>query len=185
MRTVILAVVSLGLGFTACSSYDGTSTISADKKPVASVSVNLPSPTMVAGQTERGTAVARDASGATLSDRNVTWQSSNPLAANVDDSGMISAVAPGASTISAWSEGVSGQGSLTVVSQPPVPVATVSVSPTSPNLQIGGTAQLSATTRDASGNALSGRAVAWSSGDRKSTRLNSSHVTTSRMPSSA
>jgi len=45
---------------------------------------------------------------------------------------------------------------------PPVPVATVSVAPSSASLVIGGTQQLTATTKDANGNVLTGRVVAWS-----------------------
>jgi hypothetical protein len=46
---------------------------------------------------------------------------------------------------------------------PPVPVASVSVSPASSSLLIGATAQLSAVTRDASNNVLTGRVVTWAS----------------------
>ena len=46
---------------------------------------------------------------------------------------------------------------------PPVPVATVTVSPASATLDIGATSQLSATTRDANGNVLTGRVVTWTS----------------------
>jgi M6 family metalloprotease-like protein len=45
----------------------------------------------------------------------------------------------------------------------PAPVATVTVSPATGSIAVGGTRQLSATLRDASGNALTGRGVAWSS----------------------
>jgi ricin-type beta-trefoil lectin protein/Big-like domain-containing protein len=44
-----------------------------------------------------------------------------------------------------------------------VPVAAVAVSPASASLTVGGTQQLSATPKDASGNALTGRAVTWAS----------------------
>jgi uncharacterized protein YjdB len=108
-------------------------------------------------------ATPRDADGAALPDRTVTWQSSNPLVASVDGNGMIAAVAPGTDVITATSEGVAAQGTLTVMPVPAIPVATVSVTPASPSLQVGGTVQLTAVTRDANGNVLTGRAIGWTS----------------------
>src|SRR5688572_29670102 len=46
---------------------------------------------------------------------------------------------------------------------PPQPVASVTVSPDGSSIVAGTTAQLSATTKDAQGNTLSSRAIAWSS----------------------
>src|SRR5439155_26054686 len=43
------------------------------------------------------------------------------------------------------------------------PVASVTVSPATAAVTVGGTAQLSATLRDAGGNVLTGRVVTWSS----------------------
>ncbi len=48
---------------------------------------------------------------------------------------------------------------------PPAAVASVSTSPSAATVIFGNTTQLSATTKDASGNALSGRAVTWASSD--------------------
>ncbi|HEX8362690.1 MAG TPA: M6 family metalloprotease domain-containing protein, partial [Longimicrobium sp.] len=59
-----------------------------------------------------------------------------------------------------------GSGTITFDFEPValvVPVATVEVSPAAVALERGGTRQLSATVRDASGNVLTGRAVTWSS----------------------
>ena len=121
MRTFILAVTGLALGITACSSSDGT-TVVIQKTPVASVSVTLPSSSLIAGQTQRGVATAHDASGAALPNRPVAWQSSSPSIASVSESGMIAAVAPGTVVVSAASEGVSGQAAMTVTAASPVPV---------------------------------------------------------------
>jgi uncharacterized protein YjdB len=163
MRAFILAVTGLALGITACSS-GGTTVVDVEKKtpaPVASVSVTLPSSSLVVGQTQRGIATARDASGAVLSDRPITWQSSSASIASVSDAGMISGIAPGSVMLSAASEGVSGQAPMTVSPLPPVPVATVSVVLTASSLVVGQTAQGTATLKDASGNILSGRAATW------------------------
>jgi uncharacterized protein YjdB len=57
---------------------------------------------------------------------------------------------------------------------PPVPVASVSVSPASSSLLVGATAQLSAVTRDASNNVLTGRVVTWSSSNSAVSTVSSS-----------
>jgi uncharacterized protein YjdB len=93
----------------------------------------------------------------------VTWQSDHPSVAAVSGNGDISAVAPGAASITAASEGKTASASLTVSAPAPVPVASVSVSPATFTLQIGATVQLSATMRDASNAVLTGRVVSWSS----------------------
>ena len=162
MRSVVLAVSGLAVSLLGCSS-SSTSVEVVPKTPVASVSLVLPSPTLLTGQTQRAVATPRDAGGAALLDRTVTWQSASPLVASIDPSGMISAIAPGTDVITASSEGVSAQGTLTVMPVPAVPVASVSVSPASQSLQVGATVQLTAVTRDAGGNVLSGRGINWTS----------------------
>jgi uncharacterized protein YjdB len=162
VRSLIFTVTGIALGLIACSS-GATSTEIVSKSPVASVSLTLPLPSLMAGETQRAVAIPRDASGAPLSDRAVTWQSASPSVATIDNSGMILAVAAGTDVVTATSEGVSAQSTLTVMAVPPVPVASVSVSPATPTVQIGATAQLTAVTRDANNNVLSGRVVTWAS----------------------
>jgi len=50
-----------------------------------------------------------------------------------------------------------------IISVMPAPVASVAVSPATMSVQVGGTVQLAAATKDSAGNPLSGRAVAWMS----------------------
>src|SRR5205823_10069444 len=66
----------------------------------------------------------------------------------------------GATTITATSEGQSGTATVSVTT---VPVASVTVSPTTVSVQAGQTVQLTATPKDANGTALSGRTVTWAS----------------------
>jgi hypothetical protein len=87
---------------------------------------------------------------------------------------MVTARAAGATQITASSEGVIGAAPLSVTTTTPVAVATVSVSPASSSLGVGGTVQLSATTRDASNNVLTGRVVTWSSANPGIASVNSS-----------
>jgi CubicO group peptidase (beta-lactamase class C family) len=78
--------------------------------------------------------------------------------ATVSATGVVTAVGVGSARVTATSEGKSAAATI-VVSQPAV--ALVSIGPDSADVAIRGTRQLAATTRDASGAALSGRAVTW------------------------
>jgi uncharacterized protein YjdB len=141
--------------------------------PVAKVLVAINPAAIVVGQTAHATVALEDSIGNPLTDRPVTWQSSNTSVATVSGSGDISAVAPGTAAITAASEGKTASASLSVSAPAPIPVATVSVSPTTSSVQVGATVQLSATTRDASNNVLTGRAVAWSSANTGVASVNS------------
>src|SRR5207247_8449101 len=134
----------------------GTSAITVTPVPVASVDVTPPSVSVQAGQTVQLTATPRDANGAPLSGRTVTWSSSNMAVAAVSNSGLVSGVTPGTATITATSEGKSGTSSVTVTN---VPVATVEVTPPSASVQAGQTVQLTATPTDAGATPLSGPEV--------------------------
>src|SRR5207253_5002745 len=86
----------------------GTSSVTVTNVPVATVEVTPPSASVQAGQTVQLTATPKDANGAPLSGRTVTWSSSNTSVATVSNSGLVSGVTPGSITISATSEGKSG-----------------------------------------------------------------------------
>src|SRR5207302_720893 len=110
----------------------GTSTITVTPVPVASVDVTPPSASVQAGQTVQLTATPKDANGAPLSVRTLTWSISNTAAATVSNSGLVSGVTPGTATTTATSEGTSGTSSITVTQ---VPVATVDVGSPSGTVQ--------------------------------------------------
>jgi uncharacterized protein YjdB len=127
---------------------------------VASVVVTPPATTISPGETAQLTATTLDAQQRNLTNRQVTWSSTNQAVATVTAGGLVTAVAVGGPvTIIASSEGQDGSATVTVV---PPPVATVSVAPATPTLTPGAVVQLSATLRDAAGNTLTGRAVSWS-----------------------
>src|SRR5437764_4822488 len=102
---------------------------------VAAVSVTPPALSVAPGQTVQLTANALDASGTVLSGWTMSWTSSNPAVALVDGSGLVTGVAAGPATITATSGGQTGTAAVTVTGQPPVPVASVTVSPGSASLQ--------------------------------------------------
>jgi len=166
MRTFMLAVTGLVLAFAGCSSdSSGVFEVEHPRAHVASLALVVPS-SLVAGQSARAFATPKDSSGAPLTDRPVTWSTSSASIASVNDSGMVSAVAPGTAVVSAVSEGVTAEASMDVMAPPPpspAPVATISVSLSASSIQIGQTANATATLYDANGNTLSGRVVAWTS----------------------
>lgn len=126
---------------------------------VASVSVSLDEMELPPGFYANGSATMKDASGNTLADREVTWESSNVSVATVHPvlgSGvLVQAVAAGQVTISATSEGVTGSATLTVLA----PVASVSVSLAMRSIGVGQSTQATAIARDATGQVLSGRVL--------------------------
>ncbi len=141
----------------------GTATITVTAVPVATVTVAPGTLPLQTGQTGNLTATVRDAGNNVLTDRAVSWTSSNTAVATVAPNGTVTAVAVGTATITATSEGKTGTATVTVTAPPPAAVATVTVAPTTLPLQTGQTGTLTATTRDAANNVLTGRAVTWSS----------------------
>lgn len=127
---------------------------------VATVAVTLAQPSIVVGSNTTATAVLRDAGGATLSNRTIAWSSSNPSIASVSDAGIISTLSVGEVTISATSEGRVGSALLSVI---PPPVATITVTLAQPELLANTSTNATAVLRDANGNVLTNRSIAWSS----------------------
>jgi uncharacterized protein YjdB len=155
----------------------GAASITVSSVPVASVAVTPTTVSLQTGQTAQFTATPKDASGNPLSGRVVAWSSSDTTIATVSASGLATARAAGAATITATSESKSGTAAITVTA---VPVATVAVTPPSASVQVGQTLQLTATTKDANGNTLTGRAVAWSSSDTTIAKVSTSGLLTAR-----
>ncbi len=142
------------------SGLTDTAVVTIALMPVTSVTVNPSAANVLVGGTSQLTATTKDGMGNVLTGRVVTWSSDAPGVATVSATGLVSGVAVGSATISATSEGQSGSAAISVAV---VPVASVVVSPAMATLRVGTTAQLSATTKDATGNVLSGRSITWSS----------------------
>ena len=160
----------------------GTATITVTNVPVATVTVAPTSANLQTGQTVQLTATARDASGNVLSGRVITWSSSSLSVASVNGSGLVTGAGAGSATITATSEGQSGTSGVTVTF---VPVASVTVNPASASVQVGQTVQLSATPRDANGNALPGRTVTWASTNTTVATVNGQGLVTAKVVGSA
>jgi uncharacterized protein YjdB len=149
----------------------GTAQVTVAQVPVATVTVTPATATVVAGATVQLTATLKDAQGNVLTGRPVTWASGNGSVAAVSATGLVSGVSAGSATITATSEGQSGTAQVTVN---PVPVASVTISPSPATVLVGGTMQLSATLKDAQGNVLTGRTVTWGTLDPSIASVNSS-----------
>jgi len=136
----------------------GTATITVGQASVATVEVTPANASVVQNGTVQLTATPKSANGTPLPGRLVTWATDNPAAATVNANGLVTGVAAGFATIRATSEGQVGTAAVTVAV---APVASVDVTPASANVAVGSTIALTATPRDANGNPLTGRAVAW------------------------
>jgi uncharacterized protein YjdB len=94
--------------------------------PVAAVAVTPGEATLLAGSSIRFQAAAHDGAGQPLAGRPIAWSSSDHAVATVDDAGLVTGRAPGAATIRATAEGVSGSAALVVTpasAAPPAPPA--------------------------------------------------------------
>lgn len=129
-------------------------------RTVASIQVNLPSPNILVGATLQLSSVTLGESNDILLGRFVTWESSNPLIASIDNLGLLTGLSAGLVTITAKSESRSASVGVTVL---PVPVATVQLSPALDTVVVGQTTQLTAVARDSIGAPLVDRVISWSS----------------------
>lgn len=133
--------------------------------PAATVASVVVSPSQISVEvleTVQLEASVRDASGASLTGRAVTWSSSDNTVATVSGSGLVTGVSEGTVTITATSEGVNGTAQVLAT---PARVVSVDVTPANGTVNENERVQLTATPRDQQGGALAGRTVSWSSSD--------------------
>ena len=155
----ILSLVIAALWIGACGGSDGGTSV----VTVGSVTVNPPTNAFVSiGQTAQLTAAVADDGGAPITDKTVTWSSSNNAVATVSASGLVTSTGNGIATITATCEGVTGDADVSVAQV----IASVAVTPGTPTLvSLGATIQLTATPKDANGNPITGQTATWSSSD--------------------
>jgi hypothetical protein len=87
--------------------------------PVASVVITPARPSLDEGDTLTLSAVTADAAGHPLTGRPVAWSSSDAQVASVSSSGLVTALAPGQTTVSARSEATAGYAEVSVAAGPP------------------------------------------------------------------
>ena len=163
MRSLLVALAGLTFSL---SCAPGVTVPETTHQPVASIVITGAGSALLVGQTMQLGVVVKDAANTVVTDRPVTWATSAANMATVTSTGLVTATGPGTPAITATSEGVTAQTSLTVTTPPPpppAPVAVVTVTGSTTTLAVAQTTQLTATTRDASNNVLAGRAVSWAS----------------------
>ena len=148
---------------------------------VATVTVSPSAATLQVGESQQFTTSVRDGQGNTLNGRTVSWQTSAAAIATVSASGLATAIAEGSATITATAEGVSGTANVTIEN---TPVATVTIEPAEATVTVGGTVQLAAVLRDASGKKLEGRAVTWTTGSAAIASVSTTGLVTGVAPGS-
>jgi len=134
--------------------------------PVATVTVVPGSASLTVGDNATFAGDVRDAAGNVLSNRAVSWSSTDPsvsITSTAGASATVRALSAGTAVLRATSEGKTGEASISVAA--PVPVATVTVVPDTATLAVGDSVAFRADLRDAAGNPLSNRAVSWSASD--------------------
>ncbi len=153
----------------------GTATITVPITQVVSVTAVPDTLRLTPSAGARLLATAYDGSGNVVNGLAVTWGSSNTAVATVDQTGAVTAVSPGTSTVSASIGGKIGSATV-IVSAPQV--ATVLIVPDSLTLASGAAGQLRATAYDARGNIIKGLPIAWVSGNSAVVRVDASGVVT-------
>ena len=131
------------------------------------------------GDTVSLTAVAKDTNGHDISGATYVWSVEDESVATISSDGLVTAISEGKAVIrvSASKDGVSTVHGATVLVRPWI--ASVEMSPSSTTLSsIGDTASLTATARDANGNAISGATIAWSSSDERVATVSSDGLVT-------
>jgi len=147
----------------------GQATITVGRaNPVATVTVVPGSASLTGGDNATFTAQLRDAAGNILSNRSVSWSSTDASIVEITSvngpSATILARAAGLASLRATSEGKTGEASISVAA--PAPVATVTVVPNTADLAVGDSGvTFRADLRDAAGNLLTNRSVSWSASD--------------------
>ena len=129
--------------------------------PVESVSINGRDVTMQAGETKTLSATV---SPSNATNKKVTWSTSNPMVASVDNSGTITARKAGTVTIKATAGGKSASVTVTIEEAPPAPYASVKIDGGDFSVKAGETRQLTAKLLAADGTEVtSDDALTWHS----------------------
>ena len=153
----------------------GLATVTVSVTSVASVRVSPTSLSLNLGQTAPLTAETLDASNNQLPGRTVLWFTSNSSVATVNTSGVVTAVGSGTATITATSEGKSATAAIVVAP----PLATITVTPSSANVDEGSTVQLTAVYRDSQGRTQS-KTFTWDTSNSQVATVSSSGKVTGR-----
>ena len=170
-----LSLLGLTLLAACSSSPSGNTPPPPPPAAVATVTLNVSNGQVAEGGTIALVATPREAGGAAITGKTVSWSTANAAVATVSSSGVVTGVtAGGPVNITATSEGKTASAAITVT---PTPVNVVTVSPATASIQVGSTTNLVATPKSANGVTLTGRAVAWSTSAPAVATVNNGVVT--------
>ena len=164
-----LTAVAMGWSLLASCSGGGAAGPSTPNKPIpqpavlTTLAITVTALSIQPGQSATAIATGFDQNGAPMSIGVPAWTSNQPAIARVSANGVVTAVTAGQTSVIGRIGEVQGQAIVTVTALPPgpAPVVAVSVHPNSASIDIGHTLQLVAISTDATGDSLTGRAVAW------------------------
>ncbi|HEX9130482.1 MAG TPA: Ig-like domain-containing protein, partial [Gemmatimonadaceae bacterium] len=142
---------------------------------LTTLGVSFPTATIVVGQTATATVTGIDQFGASIATGAVVWSTASAAVATVNGNGLVMGVALGQTQVIATASGKTAQAPVTVI---PIPVATIAVSPLTATLLVGATQQLTATTRDAANNVLSGRVITWGTSNQAKATVDATGLVT-------
>ena len=140
--------------------HNGVSELKIVRSPVASVSITPSTADVYVGSTLQLQVTARDANGRVIRDADVSWGSSNYSNATVNQNGVVTGVATGTIVVTASSEGKTASATIYVLG---APAKKLELDIPADTVLLGATVQATAVPRDAEGNVLTGRVVAWQS----------------------
>lgn len=174
-----VALFALLLGSSACrleDAFSGFDLCGSGTDRIASVSLQPAQVNLRPGDVAELTSIRVGTKGETilLCAPLLTWDSSNPAVARIASSastGTVRAVAAGTTVISVHSGGQSASSTITVTS---APIASMAIEPQRLTLRVGQTVRLSVSARDSAGNAVTVRAITWSSDDQVVATVSSS-----------
>lgn len=152
-----------------------TPPVGATPVPVMSVTLTPTLTTLPQGATQQLTAQTRDANGAVLTGRIVTWSTSDTTVATVSAAGLVTARDTGSASITAISEGTRAQAKVTVTLGV---IRSVVVTPAAPTMIVGDSLVMVATSADSLGRPLTARtdSVTWQSSDTTKLTISSQGV---------
>ena len=149
---------------------------------VATIVVSPASSTLVLNAQLPLVAEVQDGSGATVPGAAVTWTVQDPKILSVSATGVVTALALGASQVAANAFGKSGLAMITVTKPP---VASVRLQPDQADIAVDATVQLSASALDGNGAAMPDRAIAWTTSNPGVASVNGSGLVTGVAPGTA
>ena len=134
--------------------------------PIGTVTLTPSSVSMFRGEQRQLTLTSTDSTGATITNyqgRNVVFNSTNLPVVSVTAQGVIFAADSGKANVTATVDQVTSN--VVAVTVALVPVNNITVNPNPGSVKVGNTLQMQAILRDANGNILIGRPVAWTVSD--------------------